>query len=127
MSDLPKELRWVGSSQKDFRKFPDEVHNELGFSLHLVQEGKTPARSKPLKGKLSGTVELIDDYDGDTYRAVYTTKIGNILYILHAFKKKSKKGSETPKQEIDLVVSRLKIAQKNYEEQLKKEDNSELK
>lgn len=123
MPDLPKALRWVGSSQKDFKKFPDDVHAEMGFSLHLAQEGKSVPGSKPLKGNLSGTVELLDNHDSDTYRAIYTTKIGDVVYVLHAFKKKSKKGAETPKKEIDLIVSRLKTAQKDHEEQLKKDDD----
>ena len=89
---------------------PVAVQKEIGFALHQVQEGMTPENSKPLMGIRSGVFEIISDYYKNTYRAVYLVKIGNHIYVLHAFQKKSKQGIATPKQEIDLIKQRLSAA-----------------
>lgn len=117
MSDIIrplKMLRWIGSSYEDYMEFPEPVHDAMGYAIHRVQEGKTPRHSKVLKGAQSGAVEIIDDHDGDTYRAVYTVKFADVVYILHAFKKKSKKGIETPKTDLDLIRQRLRLAEQDY-------------
>src|SRR5215471_18588120 len=68
-------LRWVGSSKRDYGRFPARVQDNLGFALFLVQTGQHPPAAKPLKGLGSGVIELVEDFDGDTYRAVYTVPL----------------------------------------------------
>jgi len=114
-------LMWVASSKRDFREFPAQVQDDLGFQLYLAQTGQHPPSAKPLKGLGSGTVELVDDFDGDAYRAVYTVRFGDAVYVLHAFKKKSKRGVKTPQPDIDLVKRRLRDAERDYAERSSKE------
>src|SRR5258707_5053002 len=114
-------LLWVASSKRDFREFPAQVQDDLGFQLYLAQTGQHPPSAKPLKGLGSGTVELVDDFDGDTYRAVYTVRFGDAVYVLHAFKKKSKRGVKTPQPDIDLVKRRLRDAEVDHIEHFSKE------
>jgi phage-related protein len=116
-----RQLRWVSSSRRDFQEFPAEVQDEFGFELHLAQTGQHPPSAKPLKGLGSGIVELVDDFDGDTYRAVYTVRFAEAVYVLHAFKKKSKQGIKTPRHDIDLVKRRLRDAEQDYAERSRKE------
>jgi phage-related protein len=114
-------LLWIASSKRDYRKFPPPVQDDLGFELFLAQTGQHPPSAKPLKGLGSGVVELVEDFDGDTYRAVYTVRFGDAVYVLHAFKKKSKRGNKTPQSDIDLVRRRLKDAEQDHAERFKKE------
>ena len=114
-------LLWVASSKRDYRQFPARVQDNLGFELFLAQTGQHPPSAKPLKGLGSGTVELVEDFDGDSYRAVYTVRFGEAVYVLHAFKKKSKRGIKTPQGDIDLVKRRLKDAELDYAQRFKKE------
>ena len=110
-----KQLDWVGSSREDIRKFPEDVKDDMGYALREVQQGKKPASAKPLKGfKGAGVLEIIEDYRTDTYRAVYTVKFAEIVYVLHCFQKKAKKGIQTPKQDIELIKRRLKAAEADY-------------
>ncbi|MEG3845907.1 type II toxin-antitoxin system RelE/ParE family toxin [Microcoleus sp. herbarium19] len=112
-----KTIVWIGSSLNDVREFPEDVHDIMGYALYLAQTGGKHQSAKPLKGFGSAKVlEITDDYDGDTYRAVYTVKFGDTVYVLHAFQKKSKKGIATPQQDIKLIQERLKRAQEHYEE-----------
>ena len=114
MNDLPrpvKPLRWIGSSLRDYREFPPEVQDTFGFELFVAQTGQYPPSAKPLKGMGSGVVELIEDFDGDAFRTVTTVRFETAVYVLHAFKKKSKRGSETPKSVVDLIKRRLKDAE----------------
>jgi phage-related protein len=120
MDPLLKPLEWISSSLSDLRKFPEEVQKVMGFALYLAQLGKKHQDAKPLKGfKGSGVLEVVDDFDGDTYRAVYTVKFEGIIYVLHAFQKKSKQGIATPKQDIELIEARLKRAREHYQSQFK--------
>ncbi len=119
MARLPakgeKRLDWIGSSKKNFLAFPEPVKGDMGNALGLAQfEGKHPS-AKPWKGQGPGVFEIVDDYDGDTYRAVYTVRFKEVLYMLHAFQKKSPKGIKTAKVDVELVRSRLKLAQQDYE------------
>lgn len=110
-----KPVEWVGSSYKDFRSFPDLVQDSMGFALYMAQIGRMHGSSKPLKGfGGAGVVEIVDDHQGDTYRAVYTVKFDSAVYVLHAFQKKSKKGIKTPQEEIELIKRRLKAAEIDY-------------
>jgi phage-related protein len=119
MSSQPdgKPLFWVGSSLKDLRGFPEEVKDEIGFALYQAQRGLTPRSAKPLKGFTGASVlEISDDFQTDTYRAVYTVQFTGAVYVLHAFQKKSKRGVEMPKGEIELVKARLKLAKEHHQE-----------
>jgi phage-related protein len=112
MSDRPKPLQWVGSSKKDLLAMPGAVIDVFGFALHLAQMGRKHDQAKPLRGFGGAAVlEVVEDYMGDTYRAVYTVKIADTVYVLHCFQKKSTKGIETPKREMDMIRERLKAAQ----------------
>ena len=103
-------VRWVGDSKERPHEFPAQVRKDIGHALYLVQTGQTPPSAKPMRGIEAGVFEIVDDYDTDTYRAVYTVKVGRSLYILHAFMKKSTRGIRTPKREIDLIRRRLRRA-----------------
>lgn len=108
----PKPVEWIGSSLKDLRAFPDEVREVVGFALYLAQVGAKHVGAKALKGfGGAGVLEVVEDFDGDTFRAVYTVRFEGMVYVLHVFQKKSKKGIKTPKSEIDLVRQRLKVAE----------------
>lgn len=96
---------------KNLKDFPEAVKDEVGYALHIVQEGRVPKKAKPLKGFKPSVMEIISDCDTNTYRAIYTIKIGEVIYVLHCFQKKSKSGISTPKQEIDLIKQRLKEAE----------------
>lgn len=117
MAGLPRPQRplfWVASSRRDYGDFPPRVQEEFGFELFLAQTGQHPPSAKPLKGIGSGVVELIEDYDGDTYRAVYTVRFEMAVYVLHCFKKKSKSGVKTPQSDMDLIRRRLRDANAHH-------------
>lgn len=117
MENLPHPehpLYWIASSRKDYGELPPEVQEVFGFELFLAQTGQFPPSAKPLKGLGSGVVELVDNFDGDTYRAVYTVRFARAVYVLHAFKKKSKSGIKTPQSDIDLIKRRLRDAEAHY-------------
>jgi phage-related protein len=103
-------LVWMGDSRKNIRQFPEDVQKSVGYALQLVQAGETPMEAKPFKGVGSGVYEIIKRYDTDIYRAVYAVKIGDKVYVLHAFQKKSKQGIKTPQTDIDLIKQRYKDA-----------------
>lgn len=112
----PKPVVWIGSSHKDWLTFPNDVQDVMGYSLHLAQCGEKADNAKPLFGfKGASVLEITDDYDGDTYRAVYTVKFQGVVYVLHAFQKKSKKGIATPKSHIQLIEQRLKKAEEYHD------------
>src|SRR5258708_34136124 len=103
-------LLWVASSKRSYCEFPAKVQDNLGFELFLAQTGQHPPSAKPFKGFGSGVLELVEDYDGDTYRAVYAVRFKEAVYVLHAFQKKSKRIA-TPKSDIDLIRRRLRDAE----------------
>ncbi len=110
MSD-EKKLFWLGNSKKALIGMPEEIRGAFGYALHLAQCGEKHPNAKPLRGFAgSGVLEVVESDSGGTYRAVYTVKIENAVYVLHCFQKKSKSGIATPKQDMDLVNSRLKLA-----------------
>ena len=106
----PRNVRWVGDSRERLQTFPEPVRKDIGHALYRVQIGETPPSAKPMTGIESGVFEIIDNYNTDTYRAVYTVKIGRSMYVLHCFQKKSKRGIRTPKKDIDLIKRRLRRA-----------------
>ncbi len=112
-----KPLEWVGSSKADLIAFPVPVRKEMGHALHLVQAGEKPVNAKPLRGfGGAGVLELIDNHDGNSYRAVYTVKFAKAVFVLHAFQKKSKSGIATPPADIALINRRLKLAMEKYQQ-----------
>ena len=113
MNDLLRTIKpavFVGSSRKDLQGFPAAVRSEIGQALFEAQVGEHPSNAKPLKG-LSGVLEIRDNFDGDTYRTVDTIRLQGILYVLHAFQKKSTSGISTPQRHMDLVRQRLRDAE----------------
>jgi phage-related protein len=114
---MQKPALWIGSSRDDLRAFPDEVRRVMGLAINDAQNGEEHPRAKALKGFGGRSVlEVVDVEDGDTYRAVYTVRFAGVVYVLHAFQKKSKKGIKTPKREIELIKARLKLAEAHYRE-----------
>jgi phage-related protein len=111
MTDTDKPLEFVGSSKDDLSGFPLEVKRGVGFALRAAQKGGKHPDAKPLTGfGGAGVLEVVSDFDGDTFRAVYTVKFKGAIYVLHAFQKKSKKGIATPKHDVDLIKQRYKEA-----------------
>ena len=114
-----KPVHWIGSSREDLKSFPPEARRDIGFALATAQKGGKHPSAKPLQGFVGASVlEIVENYDGDTYRAVYTVRFAEAIYVLHAFKKKSKSGIKTPKRERDIIEARLKRAKEEYEQWL---------
>lgn len=112
-----KPIEWVGSSKRDLKSFPEPVQDVFGRSLLDVQFGDTPHGVKVLRGfGGAGVLEIVEDHDGNSYRAVYTVRFAGVVYVLHAFQKKSRKGIETPKPDMDLVRERYRTAERHYRE-----------
>jgi phage-related protein len=110
-----KPVVWIGSSKDDLIDFPEEVVRAVGFAIYEAQKGNKHPNAKPLHSfGGAGVLEIVEDYDGDTYRAVYTVRLAGRVYVLHAFQKKSRHGISTPKAEIDLVKARLRAAEKQH-------------
>jgi phage-related protein len=106
---------WVRSSKEDLKKFPETAQSHIGFALQVAQRGGKHSDAKAMKGfRGTSVIEIVEDYAGDTYRVVYTVKFEGAIYVLHAFKKKSKVGTATPKHELSLIEERLKRAQELY-------------
>lgn len=112
-----KPLAWIGSSRKDLMEMPEDIKSAFGFALFQVQMGDRPSQAKTLSGfGGASVVELVEDHDKGTYRAVYTVRFEEAIYVLHCFQKKSKSGIATPKQDIELIRSRLKIAEETHQQ-----------
>ncbi len=118
MEDSRKLIVWVGSSKEGLCAFPDDVKQVMGYALDTAQCGGKHINAKVLKGFSGASVlEVVDDFDKDTYRTVYTVKFKHAIYVLHAFQKKSTKGIKTPKPDKDLIERRLKAARQHYDAQ----------
>jgi phage-related protein len=127
MSTLLKPVEWVGSSLEDLKEFSEDVQQVFGYALYLAQCGEKHPSAQPLKGfKGAGVLEVVEDFDGDTYRAVYTVKLAGAVYVLHVFQKKSKQGFATPKQDVELIEARFKRAKEHYLENYSKETGGKL-
>src|SRR4051812_18148516 len=117
-----KPVAWVGSSKAELKRFPADVQDEIGHALLQAQQGSKHASAKPLKGFGGGSVlEIVENDDGNTYRAVYTVKLADAVYVLHAFQKKSKSGIKTPPNTIKLIKDRLKAAEETSRERIKEQ------
>ncbi len=115
LAEGEKPLDWVGSSKADFLAFPEPVKEEMGNALGLAQFGGKHPSAKPWKGQGPGVFELVESHDKNAYRAVYTVRFREAVYVLHAFQKKSPKGIRTAQVDVGLVAQRLKAAQQGYE------------
>ncbi len=121
-AEQPKPVRWVGSSKEDLSGFPGDVRRRIGGALWEAQIGRKASYAKPLRGfGGAGVLEVVDDFDGDTFRAVYTIRFAKAVYVLHAFQKKSKRGIATPKPELDLIDRRIERAREDYQQWSKSE------
>jgi phage-related protein len=119
----PKPLFWIGSSRKDLKAFPPAVRQAVGFALFQAQLGRKHLDAKVLKGfGGSGVLEVVSNHDGDTFRTVYTVRFAGVVYALHAFQKKSKRGIKTPPVELEIVRQRLKEAEEHYAKRRAEED-----
>lgn len=112
-----KPVVWIASSLDDLRELPPQVRRDIGQALYTAQQGETDPAAKPLKG-FGGTrvMEIVERGPGGTYRGVYTAQFAGVIYVLHVFQKKSKRGIATPKQDIDLIRRRLTEAERDYRE-----------
>jgi phage-related protein len=112
-----KPVIWLGSSLKDLRAFPEPVQDHIGYALYVAQRGGKHRDAKTLSGfGGAGVVEVVKDFRGDTFRAVYTLRYAGAVYVLHAFQKKSKTGRETPRRDIELLKQRLRECEQNAKE-----------
>jgi phage-related protein len=115
--DQPKLVRWVGSSKEELSNFPEEVRRRIGGALWEAQIGRKAPDAKRLGGFGDAAVlEIVNDFDGDTFRAVYSVRFAQAVYVPHAFQKKSKRNVATPKRELDLSYQRLRRANEDYEQ-----------
>lgn len=111
----PKPVVWIGSSYEDLCALSEEAQDDLGYALYQSQIGEVSRKAKPMHGALRDVVEIVADEAAGTYRLMYTVKLGDMVYVLHAFQKKSRHGIATPKSELDLIERRLRIARMKYE------------
>ncbi len=110
-----KPLHWVGSAKKDLLAFPGVVVDDFGYALGVVQMGGKPPSAKPWKGEGPRVFELVENDQGDTYRVAYTVRFEKAIYVLHSFQKKSPFGKRTAQNDVELIRTRLKTAQADYE------------
>lgn len=112
---LIKPCLFVGPARRELKAFPERVRGFIGHALHQAQQGDEPISAKALKGFGGRSVlEIVSDFDGNTYRAAYTVRFSAAVYVLHAFQKKSRKGITTSRQTIELIKSRLRDAEADY-------------
>jgi phage-related protein len=120
VTNLPtarKPVEFVGGSRQALRSLPKPVRCVFAYAIFLAEEGQKHPDAKPLKGfGGAGVLEVVEDFQGDSYRAVYTVKFEDVVYVLDAFQKKAKKGRATPQVDIDRIKARLKMAEEHYQE-----------
>lgn len=114
-NESERPVRWVGASKADLLDLPADVVSEMGYALGLAQLGGKHPAAKPWKGEGPGVFEVVESFDGDAYRAIYTVRFEGFVYVLHVFQKKSPSGIRTAQTDIDLVKRRLKLAREHYE------------
>lgn len=122
--EAEKPLFWVGSAKRDLLVFPEDVKDEIGVALSVAQFGGKHPKAKPWKGEGPGVLEIVEDYRGDTYRAVYTVRFEHAIYMLHSFQKKSPKGKKTAQSDVQLISRRLGAASEDYEVRYGKQSES---
>jgi phage-related protein len=110
-------VKWLGSTRKDVRSFPRPVRRDIGIALYAAQHDEIDPAARPMKGfGGSSVVEIVSDFRGDTWRAVYTVRFAEAVCVLHAFQKKAKRGIATPRQNLDLIRRRLAEAERLHRE-----------
>jgi phage-related protein len=112
---VEKPVHWIGSSKRDYLAFPDPVKGAMGYALGVAQLGGKHPSAKSWKGEGPGVFELVESFDGNAYRAIYTVRFADMIYVLHAFQKKSPSGVRTPTGDVNLVAGRLRQARADYE------------
>ena len=110
-----KPLHWVGSSKRDLLEFPEPAIGEIGWALGAAQFGGRHPAAKPWKGVGPRVLEIVENFDGNAYRAIYTIRFERAVYVLHCFQKKSPTGIKTARMDIELVHRRLAAAEADYE------------
>jgi phage-related protein len=121
MDGVSRGIVWVSSSLEDLRRFPQPVQKVMGFALFQAQCGGKHVQARPLKGfGGAGVLEIVEDFDGSTFRAVYTVRFADAVYVLHAFQKRSKRGIKTPSREMDVVRVRLRAAQESRQREARR-------
>ena len=116
LKQIRKPLKWVGSAKRDLDAMPEEVKDVFGHAIDVAQAGSKHLDAKVLTGFGSaGVLEVVEDFRSDTFRAVYTVRFAGWIYVLHCFQKKSRRGSKTPKEDLNLINLRLKAARQDYE------------
>lgn len=116
-----KPVEWIGAALDELRACPEAVQDVVGYALFLAQRGDHHPAAKRLKGDLQGLVEIVDDWDGNTYRAVYTTRLAGVIYVLHAFQKKATKGIATPRHVVQVIKDRYRRARAHHAEHYREE------
>ena len=117
MADKEKPLEWIGSAKKDLMALPVHARKFFGHALDFAQRGERHDAAKPLKGfGGAGVIEVVENDAGGTYRAVYTVKFEQIVFVLHCFQKKSKRGIATPREDMNIIRARLKVAEALFKE-----------
>ena len=112
-----KPIKWIGSAKRDLDAMPEDVKDVFGHAIDLAQAGGRHQDAKAMTGFGSaGVLEVVEDFRGDTFRAVYTLKFAGWVYVVHCFQKKSKSGIKTPKEDLALINARLKAAKQDYED-----------
>jgi len=109
-------LYWVGSAKRDLLAFPEAVKDGIGAALSVAQFGGKHPAAKPWKGTAPGVLEVVEDHDGNTYRAVYAVRFRLAVYVLHCFQKKARSGIQTSRHDVELVSQRLRQAHQDYED-----------
>jgi len=109
-----KPVEWMGSSREDLRTLPEEPRRVFGFALHQAQRGGHHPAAKRLRSELAGLIEVVDDFDGETYRAIYTVKLAGVVYVLHVFQKKSTRGIALPKHQLTTIRERWQHAKRHH-------------
>ena len=124
VTEVLKPVRWVGTSLQDLRTFPDPVKREVGQALFTAQQGRTDPAAKPLRGFGGASVlEIVTRHEGNAWRTVYTVRFQDAIYVLHAFQKKSTRGTSTPAREINVVRKRLAEAERDHRERQQKHES----
>lgn len=110
-----KPLFWVGASKRDLMALPEAVQDQIGIALSVAQFGSRHPSVKPWKSEGPGIFEIVANHRGDTFRAVFTVRFEQAIYVLHVFQKKSRQGKKTPRSDVDLISQRLRMARDDYE------------
>lgn len=125
---MARKLVWLGSSYKDFLTFPEEVQDDVMAALSFAQDGDKAMHAKPLLGFSGASVlEIVERDRSGTYRCVYTVKFPTAVYVLHVFQKKSHKGIATPKEDIEMIKRRFRLASETDTEVIAREEKGKRK